>query len=263
MIGKIFRATIYSVLVSSALYIALEQLRSDRVGSYFGFAFLFSLIFLIELYTTWAWSQSHLQVTLHRSYHNWVHWVHHLFLPLAAYWLNVLMLYFFENWNGLIQIILVVTFVLFAILFFNLHSYFSHDLIAEKSSNYIYDIIKIYIFFLASSVLSHILNGQYLLIGLCICALSLVLIYLSLSRRNVKESYHFALAASAAVAILVTIISVLLGFGPIKLALMAVSLFYFANATIHHYFEKRLKLSLLAEYLAVLALVVAVIVNLS
>jgi hypothetical protein len=191
--------------------------------------------------------------------------MHHLILPIIAFYASSWFIYY-NQLRSIRWVLYLATFATFTLLFYNLRSYFEHNLLGEKMSHYVYDLLKFYMVFLINDVVAEAFDGQSRILVVPVVNIFIISIFsiLSIGRRR---------QLTPANSILSLIIGVIVAAGsfvfigvfnlnPLNLALIILLMYYFANASFHHYLDKSLRLNILLEYAAVLVLVLIILINL-
>lgn len=256
---NLMRAAFFSLTLTLGGFLALEQLVKGSVSNFIQVSLIMCFVFVIELYTSWQYYDA-LQLNAHERPQRKTLLIHHLLLPISTY-LSVLTFAYFNRNTGLEVALLVLSFILFTILFVNIRAYYLYKKDLQLHTNYIYDIVKLLLFFCASDTIFNLINNQLrltiLLIPLVTGGLVLLLTMryekLELKSLNLIGIITFLLTLIAVICIVV------LNLTPIQSSLISFLSFYLSTAALHHYFERDLNLNLIVEYLSIIIIAILLV----
>lgn len=269
ILQNLTRPFLYSVTLVLGLSLAFEQLNIGQTQNFYVVVFIISLILLIEIFTSWLWYRVHhpqVRINIVDKYDQLTHWMHHILLPVIAFYSGAIFVYYNQSQTIRWPMYLVNVF-LFTILFYNLRSYFEKDLLQESISHYIYDILKMYLFFVISNVLANavLTDIRTVLIPLIMIGLAGLFTLLGMRRKQWLSLPNLLLTITLSIGIGVLNLFLLrfTSLTPIQFGLVNILGYYFVNATIHHQISKSLGLRIVLEYLLIMALVVSILINLN
>lgn len=238
--------------------VAFDQLEGGNQENFFTIIFIVSIILIIEIYTTWSFykvNNPQISIVKNESYDQITHLIHHILLPLLTYYSSALFIYFNRS-REYRWFLYAITFFVFTLLFYNLRGYFERKREEESVSHYVYDIIKLFLFFMISDVLFQSIEGseRLILVPLSSFLLSLVLTILSLSRRQITDHKEFPwiLSSSGVIGIFSFLILSANFLDSTQFAFFNLILFYVSMATFHHKIHKSLTFSIFFEYLLII-----------
>lgn len=256
---NLLRAAFFSLTLTLGGFLALEQLVKGSVTNFIQVSLIMCLIFVIELYTSWQYFDA-LQLNAHERPQRKTLLIHHLILPVTTY-LSVLSFAYFNRNTGLEVALLGLSFILFTILFVNIRAYYLYKKDLLLHTNYIYDIVKLLLFFCASDTIFNVINNQYRLAILLIPLVTGGLVLLLTMRYEKLELKSLNLIAF--ITFLLTLIAILcitaLNLTPIQSSLITFLGFYLSTAALHHYFEHDLNASLVIEYLTIIIIAILLV----
>ena len=186
------RSFFYSIVISLGLLFSLEMLKDYGSKAFLIVVVGCSCILLFEIYLNWRLSAKVLKqvdMPILNAYSLWGHSLNHILLPLLLIYSFAAFIYI--NDDDLIRIISIVIYmVLNFLLFVNIRSYYLDEFKVEEDTNYIYDIIKLILYFFSVNVILHLGNLEAintLIQGFFIGIFSVLLGFLILFRENVFE----------------------------------------------------------------------------
>ncbi len=263
---KLFgQSLFYAVTIVLGMTLALSELDQGRTANFLRFSVVVLLAFVIELYLSWTErSRQVKQTQIPRfdriSYQSQL--LHHAFLPVIAY-LSILGFAYFNRQFHLRVTILGLAFVVFTILFINIRAYYAHTLKVLESTHFIYDIIKLVIFFCACDTLLNISITYNLgILGILgIAFLSIGLLLLMLIRYNRLEllALLLVIALSAIIGGLTFFMLSQGRFNAMQMAFISFLSFYVSSAALHHEMDHDLTWTILLEYVAILIIAISLV----
>lgn len=279
------RAFFYAGLLTVGFYLLIEILDNSSVISTTvnswqfvnlmpNIQFLFAsiilyLLLLLELQTTTYWGKkrnSQLEIPIVEKHHEFSHYLLHIFMPSIAYWSLVGFVYFNLNYQ-VWGFFLGVVFIVFSLLFSNIHAYFNNNMKIEEETHKIYDFLKIVIFF--TGVYS-IFEAWYtfsldaLLTAFIVTLFTQLILFLYVSKyHQLYDSVYILTILSSMFAgflsYFILNIKDLISFDHI---FIITTYFFFITGIIYHKIRGDLNLRIIGEYLVLSLLAVAVFIKL-
>lgn len=250
----------YSISIASGTYIAIESLvKYSDVKNFVGFSLVLFGIFVLEIYVTWQRNSLYSKISLDKKLleYNLIHIAHKLILPMLLYFSLVgygYFNYYLFRMKFVVGFSLVVTYILFL----NIRAFFENNIKVEKSTDFVFDLIKFFIFGTLVDVIYNLsLNfnifDSRVFFSLSIAALTLVLFELFIWRFSDRHflTIYFSVGASVLITIFALAFVEFWDFNGFELSVMLTTLFYFAIATTYHWIKKDLKIYTIAEYLLI------------
>lgn len=234
----------------------------------FGSMILYILL-LGELQATTFWGKkrgSQLEIPIVEKHHEFNHYLLHLFLPSISYWSLISFVYFNLNYQFW-AFFLCIVFIIFSLLFSNIHAYFINNMKIEKETHKIYDFLKIVIYFTG---IYSIFEAWYtfsldsILVSVLIILFSELILFLYVSKyHHLYDSIYIATILASMLAGIITYvilnISNLISFDHI---FILTTYFFFITGIIHHKIKGNLTFKILGEYLAFSIFAIAVFIKL-
>jgi hypothetical protein len=256
---------------SSVIYTNVKALEfidlMPNVQFYIATIILYILL-LVELQTTSSWGRrkKQLEIPIVEKHHEFNHYLLHLFLPSIAYWSLAGFVFFNLNYQFW-PFFLGVVFIIFALLFSNIHAYFNNNRRIETDTHKIYDFLKIVIFF--TGVYS-IFQAWYTfdlaneLTALLIVLFSQLILFLYVSKyHQMYDSVYmltiFASMFGGIITYTITNIDYLISFDHI---FIITTYFFLITGIIHHKIRGDLSIRIVGEYIVFSLLAVAVFIKL-
>jgi hypothetical protein len=259
------QALFYASTVILGILLALSELDQGRVDNFLRFGGIVLAVLAVELYLGWAGHSRHSQqikIPHIDQVSNQSKFLHHMLLPLITY-LSIIGFAYFNRQAHLRFPILLIALFIFTILFINIRAYYSHTIKVLESTHFIYDIIKLIIFFCASDSLLHMTQAYDLgILGpLGIAALSIGLMLLMIVRYERMELVALLLVVGLSLAIgALAYFLILQGrFNPIQMSLLTFLSFYISSAALHHEMDHNLTATILIEYAAILVIAISLV----
>lgn len=253
------RAFFFALTVILGALLGLEQLSRGNTPGFIQVTVVVCAVFFIEFVTSWQYYGSPKLTEVDRQTNQNVFW-HHLVLPITTYLSIVLFTYFNRNPN--LQVILLsLGLFMFTVLFVNIRAHYMHRNSLQKQTNYIYDIIKLVLFFCVTDSLINLSANINPALLLAIPILSTVLMLLISARyeRLEMKAIIFAGLLSVFVGLIVFICALWFEINAVQTSLVAFITFYLCLAGLHHYFERDLSLKLALEYVAIVLIALALV----
>lgn len=265
---KFFKINIRPIIFTIILtfgFVVLIYIQTFNPPEYFivGSLVLY-LLMLLEFFSVRFWAKRKLEqlnMPMIDQYSHATHLVLHIFLPTLAYWAIAIFIFFDPN-PGIWFPFIIFIFFLFLVLFINLRAYYEDKFQLEKSTHYVYDLLKlliyaILVFNIYSLAFAYSINIfiLFVLIFLTTC----LMLSLNLVRYNHlnKSFYAYVVINSLIIGIIGTGLYSWSRFNIFEMCLMTFLLFYMSAGVLHHRIKRDLSKEIVAEYviIALLALV--------
>lgn len=257
------RSFIYSIILGIGLVFSVQVLKDAGGRTFLLVILVICTILVFEIYLNWRYATKVLRqidMPIINVYNLWGHLLNHITLPLLLT-LSVGGFLFFNNDDLIRLVAIALYFVLILILLINIRSYYEDEFKAESVTRYIYEIIKLVIFFFGVNLIIHIQNyweldlwvGTFL-----VCILSISLGFLLLYRKSQAEFtqvLYFIVSS-----IIISVVYMLLNastIGLLGINVVIFVLFYFVVSILHHKIERTLSLGILVEYILITILAIA------
>jgi hypothetical protein len=248
---------IYAFTLSIGIYISNHELGAyQNLGNFSLLSFSLLLIYFAELYLNYVRRNKKIQINL--DFHDKVNELsllyHFIFLPVVLYF-SLASFYYYNYKESIGVILIILVFFIFFTLFRNIRYFFRNEIKFENSTHYIYDLIKIFIFFCLNNFLANQLYvhpNKKILIFLLSFLLAFILMSLSLWRWNKISREN--LIASIVCSIICGLSFILFSFifvNAMQISLISVFVFYISIAIIHHLRERNLTRQIMLEYLSI------------
>jgi hypothetical protein len=243
-LSKNKRSIFYALFTGLGLTFALQILKDYGTEKFFYVILLTSLILVFEIYINWRYATKVLrQIDMPNInvYNLWGHLINHISLPLLLFFSLAGFVYF--NDDDLVRIVAIfILTIVNLILFINIRSYYEDNFAIEEKTRYVYDLIKLIIFFFGVNLILHIRS---------FLGLQGLLIY-----RKDGEGIA-AILFTILAAFLISVIFMIFEFlGLLLLGTNVITflLFYVALAVLHHRIERTLTAEIVGEYVLILIL---------
>lgn len=252
------RSIFYAFLTGLGLLASLQLLKDYGKEAFLVAICFTASILCFEIYINWRYATKVLrQIDMPNInvYNLWGHFLNHITLPLLLFFFIVGFVYF--NEDDLIRIIVIFLLIFINIvLFINIGSYYRDEFRIEEKTRYIYDLIKLVIFFFGVNLILH--AGQYWQLDTWVsafltCLLSLILGALLVYRKGAQSLFTFIyiVLSSFLIAVIFMVLSSG-GFLLVGLNIVTFLCFYFSLAILHHKIERTLSLNVFFEYALIL-----------
>jgi len=268
-ISKNKRSIFYSFVISIGIFFALSMYSEYGNKSYWRVIAIISIIFIFEIYLNWRFATKVLrQIDMPNInvYNLWGHLINHITLPLLLFYSFAGFLYF--NQDEVVRYFsILLHFMINVILFVNIRSYYQDEFNIEEKTKYIYDLIKLIIFFLGVNLILHgvmLAEAQIWIGAFLLSLLALMLGLLLIYRKNQKEMLVIVYIIISTLLIgIVYILLFTLGFVLLGINLILFLLFYFILSFLHHKIERTLTPHVVLEYVLIFILALLLFHNLS
>ncbi|MDD3647352.1 MAG: hypothetical protein PHS44_02525 [Candidatus Dojkabacteria bacterium] len=248
------RSIFYGVLVGLGLLFGLQILKDYGPKEYVYTICGIMLIVFFEIYLNWRYATRILrQVDLPtiNVYSLWSHILNHIMLPVLLL-LSVSGFIFFHRDDLVRVIVIVLVSIVFVTLFINIRSYYEDEFRVEEKTRYIYEIMKLVIFFFGLNLVISIevfwgidIWISAFLVSLLVIILGMLLIYRKNQFELVQIIYIVLSASIIAVLFLVLHNLEVLMLG-INVIIFLV--FYFLFSLLNHRLERTLTKEIFIEY---------------
>jgi len=258
---------IYSAGITLAIYAAIQELHKFNNGSQFLiFTAAIFIIIISEIIINYIARSN--KVVLNMDFNDEINELSHLFnkivLPLALY-ASIIGFGYYNLSSNVLNIVLVLTFVLFFILFVNIRSFFKDSLDLESKTHFVYDFFKFIIFFLGVDVILNYsqLNVQQAFGGVLALSMGLHLLFLIRQKYAFKRHYLFAIIGSVVIAESASLLVAPNKYNQLQISLCIVFIFYLSLAIIQHAINRTLTRSVIFEYFLVLLIALSILLGVS
>lgn len=252
------RPYVYAVLLSLGMILLSSIIHNSTLRTYILASVLLYGLLLFELFST-RYHAEHFEDQyelgeIHPVHHR-ANLVHHLIIPTVLF-LSLVLFLFVNSQLHILLLIIILSLVLFSILFTNIMAYYEDKLRLEKRTANIYDIVSLVAVFLLSYSLT--IAVPYFefpesMAVLLITALVLVIGYLTIAR------YHLLTLANLSIVIVMSAIVLISGLvlNQLSISTLGITLtssfyFYFLLVICNHLEDNTLDWKIITEYLAIL-----------
>lgn len=267
LLTGIGRGAFYALTVTLGIVLMLQQLDAGNITSFRIFVVGVSAIFAVELISGWIMrfhAKKQVQLHLHSSENRNQELLDHLIIPANIYVWTLAFGYFNQQLPVRLAV-LIVSFILLTAVFAAMRSFYLDQKKVMHLLHSVFDLSKIYIFFLIVDSILNLTGGNLIWTPVAIALLAFLMNLLMVLRHKKLSTagVYVNLAASILIAGVIYI-GVLVGLTTvIQVSLLALICYYFANATLYHLLHGDLKLNLLAEYALVISLALLILQGLS
>jgi hypothetical protein len=259
-------STLTFVLLETLAWVSsLRDLNIYLVITVFGLS-----LFLVELFISWliakrekiAWEMPSLQNRAWRE-----HFVNHSVLPLLMFLFTAVFL-----WNNNVevfkQLFVIMISLIFVPLFVNLHATYRNEMKLRKETNYIFDLVRIVIFFLvvdaSLDIFSFSLGGvSGSVFTVMTTAFILLFLMVWLSKQVSIESLLFIILSSMLVGVFYFLIIFIVVLNPLTVAVISTTVFFLIVSYWHHKLDGTFDFHVFSEYLLIVFLLLVILVGLS
>jgi hypothetical protein len=258
----------YAISLSLGAYIAIESLaKYNDTKNFIIFSFILLGIFLLEIFITWQRNVlvNNLRIDRDLIEYNLVYVSHKILLPILLYLSMVG--YGYYNFHLLrMKLILFLSFGINFFLFVNIRAFFEHKTKTEKSTDFVFDVIKFLIFSTMVDVLYNFSIQQlpfeygkpFFVIS--VLFLTVVLIELAVWRLSKHHflSFYYSVATGVLNALLSLFFITFTNFNGLEFSILLTLCFYFYIAFFYHYVKQTLKYYIILEYIFVFLSIFAI-----
>lgn len=231
-------------------------------GIFLAATFLFLFIFVFEAFLSLRFAQdvkSKLPLPHVVDEVQHIHISNHLILPSLLY-LSIAGFIYFNYFSLQTEAVILIGAITFFSIFQGQRATFRQEFVFDETLHYIYDSIKIIIFFLATSILiQSAMRFSFSTILLFILqeALAFILLLLIIVRKQQFNSTGILYIFLASLASAVIVVLMFPHWGAITIALVTCVIFYLFIGVIHHKIQATLTFELISEYI-IIALIILV-----
>jgi hypothetical protein len=264
----LLRGVFYATTITMGILLVLQQLDSGNIVSFRWFTLLLSAVFAVEIFSGWSLhyklSKQMLLEMKSRPLLRAQEIFNHLILP-ANLFVWTLAFCYFNQQAHVRTAVLIVSFTIFTILFMYIRAFYLQQKHLLGSLHAIFDLCKIYAFFLAVDSILHYANGNLTWTPLLIAALAFGMNCLIIWREDKLQLNVVYLNLFVSLLLLAAIyILLLLGATTVlQVSLLSLIGYYLAAAVVHHYLDGDLHRQLLVEYTLIIVLAVVFLQGLS
>ncbi len=267
---KNFWTFFYAFSLTVGIYISLQELHTyNNSSTYLTFSLALLFIFLTEIYITWQTNQLKVAIEISTEVvkYTLVHLVHRVLLPVGLY-ISLTSYGYYNFTSDSFTVLLVLVFIIFYILFYNIRVYFEHHNKEDHNTHYVYDIIKFLIFYMSLDLYSNLFLTEKisLTVGTILSIVTTyIIVHLMIWRVDKLSKYNSVLTmvASLYVGGVYFILINLEKFNALQIALIASLSFYFLVAIISHRIHHTLSKDVIVEYLLIFVIVFGIMYGLN
>jgi len=263
------RSIFYALLTGLGQLFSIHLLKEKGINAFLISNAVTCLILCFEIYLNWRYATKVLrQIDMPdiNVYNLWGHLLNHITLPILLFISFSGFIYF--NKDDLVRLVALSLLIFInSILFINIRSYYEDKFRIETSTRYIYDIIKLFIFFFGVNLILHIqiiLQLEVWVASISIALLVLLLGFLLIYRQsqvNIHTIYYIIISA-----FIIGVLFMLISFSPILtlgINIVIFLLFYFDISILQHKLDRSLTLEIFTEYLLTLILAFVIFAGIS
>lgn len=253
------RSLFYALNITLGGLLALQELYLGARQNFFLVNLAVVIIFVIELYTSRSYHRNR-QILPPGVLERKDIWLHHFIVPVSAYFSLVGFTYFNRD-PYIIFAMFVISLAVFTVLFTNIQAFYSNLVQLELSTHYVYDIVKLLIFFWSANLIINMVYEGYVIVSLCLPIISIGMMVLLAERYGKLErsTLNLIIQLTVVINLLAFAIVFLLGIPSLLASLGIFLIFYLGTAVVYHYMHQDLNKSLIAEYATTLVLALLLI----
>jgi len=253
--NKYIESIIFSLASAFGLLLSIEILNNYGEKLFLFINFIVCLVILIEIYINWRISVrvlKQLHMTIQNSYNVLGHFFNHLVTPLLFYLSSAYFIYFNED-PILNLVTIIILFFIFFVFFVNIKSYYKDDFKEELKTNYIYDALKLFIYFYSINIVlsfSQLNNFSIQIVGILIFLISFIIgIFITAKEIffNFSAKLYF-LFGSFFISIVFFVLS-FFNFIELGINFILFLFFYFILSLFHHRTERTLTIEIIVQYI--------------
>lgn len=268
--NHLFRGGFYALTVVLGLQLALQQLDQGLYQNFVTIVVVISGIFLIELYSGWVFrgkrSSRFKKMGQAEQAKRVEEFTLHFIIPAGFFYLAAA----FIGYNRQVSVriaFLTGLFFILTLLFVNIRAFYQKQNTLEARTHYIYDVIKILMFFLATNVLFQRWNSGNEVIIPLVASSSFALGLFILSSIRYRK-FETRLAGLTLIGALVLFMLLLIAvsfapFNPLRISAFAVLFYYIIWAFLHHLMHRSLSKTLALEYLVIAGIALILMLGLA
>lgn len=259
-------SVLYALAITVGIYIAVVELHFFKnTENFYIFTTFVAFIYLVELLTSYLKKSRKIQFNLniHDDINELSELFHKILLPIFLY----LSIVGFANYNlneGLLLLVLLVTFISFFTLIHNTKMFLSRKTEEEHKTHYVYDVIKFLIFFLLTNTLvnfyrSSLFNPILLSLLLSFLSFSVITLMLWRIKQFFRKSAIYSIITSGLLGLIFYGLILNSNFNPLQISGLLILIFYISTAIIHHKTMNTLSRSVVLEYFSVVLMLAVII----
>lgn len=208
------------------------------------------------------WGMPHLESRVWRE-----HFTNHAVLPLLTFVFTAIFL-----WNNNVelfkQLFVIAISVVYVPLFVNLHASYRNEMKLRKETYYIFDLVRMIIFFLFVDASLDIFNFNFngvILAAVLVGILSFVLLVLMvwLAKQLKIETYIFTFLSSLLLGFFYLILVFFVAVNPLTVSILTTIAFFLMLSYWHHKLDGSFDFHVFSEYLLITLLLLIIIISLS
>ncbi|MBL8014699.1 MAG: hypothetical protein JNK26_00745 [Candidatus Doudnabacteria bacterium] len=255
----ISRGFIFGATLILGAFLSVEQLDDGNVNNFLELCLIMVGVLFIEIFTS---NQLRTKPLIEPSSKQDV-FLHHILLPSTTY-LSILGFTYFNRQTEIRLIVMSLGLFMFTVLFINIRAHYLSNMVLYTNTNYIYDVLKLLLFFLASNTVFHLVASfggfLFLIFPLVVFGLTLLFVvrYEKLDWFGMR--YIFALPV---IITLVALSGLITGITPIQNTLVTFLSFYLGLAILHHILHRDMNKTLLLEYLVIFAIALVTVYSMN
>ncbi len=268
-LNKNKRSFVHSTFIGLGCILALQLLKESGKNAFWGVIGGLVLLQLFELYLNWRYATKVLrQIDMPNVnvYNLWGHLLNHILLPILLIITFSGFIYF--NDDDLVRIVAIALLsLLHTILFINIRSYYHDEFKSEESTRYVYDLLKLVIFFFGINLILHfqlLFSVGTTFISFSVSVFSLILGFLLIYRRN-QVALKTLLYITVMAFFVGTSFMILSVWGIVLLGINLITflVFYFGMSLLHNKLERTLTLETFLQYIIMLLLALSLFSGIS
>ncbi len=265
IIDRLYSA-LYALSITVGIYIAIIELHFFKnFQNFLIFSIFIAFIYLVELITSYIGRNRKIQFNLniHDNINELAEGFHKLLLPIFLF-LSIVGFSYYNLNESLLLIVLLITFTSFFLLILNTKLFLSKKTEEEDKTHYIYDVIKLLIFFLVSNTLVNFYRGSLfnpilISIALSVTSFSIISLMLWRIKQYFKKSAVYSIITSVLLGIIFYGLILNSNFNPLQISGLLILVFYISTAIIHHKLMNTLSRSVVLEYFSVVLMLAVII----
>lgn len=255
---SIFRAFVFAATLVLGAFLSVEHLINHREFNFLQVSLLMFVVFGIEVFTN---RRIQVRPLVPANIRNDA-LLHHLLLPILTY-LSLVGFTYFNRQLEVRALFLAIGLIMFTLLFINVRAHYTQHTLISATTNYVYDLLKLLLFFLATNSFlnSTMAFGHWLFLFFPLFVIGIMALIAFRYESLERTSLRFILAATILI-IFITAAGLAVGLTVMLTSLLSFLGFYLSVAILHHLIHHDLTKNLLLEYLAVFGIAVVLIFSL-
>lgn len=264
---KNFRSLFYALTISLGIELGIQILYDKGLKFYIYSNSLFFFVLIFEVYQSWRSSTKifrQIDLPINSPYSLNSNIFKHLILPLLLFLSITLFEYF--NTDQVIRFIAgFLSFIQFFLVFINIRSYYEDNFVTESSTNYIYGLIELSIFFFLSNAIMNF-GIQFNIAKIFIAGLISILVLLEgviqLFLSSISDILTLLYFLICSLIIFLTFLLLLnLGFAYLSINIIILLEFYISISLFIHKLNRSLTKDLIIEYTLILVIAFLILKN--